>query len=324
MKKLIALAMAAVMCLSFTACTPKSQEVKQTEIMIRAIEEVTDQSGEDIVLAEHMYHNLSAEEKGQVKNYSSLTQAREKYNQLIHYGQWVQFFNKEAVTFTLNEDGSFIMSDGRSGKYEITDSFVTMLTDEGETITLEKEMHKNLLHLKTEDADYIRPDLLVVEKAKIIPDNRYRHLNFNYHLHIERDMWGLDKDYWYSLQIMPSEDYVGIVAPGTELTLTLKYTTRDVATLRKIDAEELLITEELSEPVQQKKTITVTAENFMSGECCNPEYDLVRGVSSQFKDYKSLIKKLELIENAELVSAEGTLCYYSQLLDTAWGGLYLD
>ena len=287
MKKIIAFVMAAVMCLSFTACTPKSQEVKQTEIMIRAIEEVTDQSGEAIVLAEHMYHNLSAEEKGQVKNYSSLTQAREKYNQLIHYGQWVRFFDKEAVNFTLNEGGSFTMSDGRSGKYEITDSFVTMLTDEGEAITLEKETHKNLLH-------------------------------------IERDIRGLAKDYWYSLQIRPSEDYIGIVAPGTELTLTLKYTTSDVATLRKTDAEELLITEELSDPVQQEKTITVTAENFMSGECCNPEYDLVRGVSSQFKDYQSLFKKLELIEDAELVSAEGTLCYYGQLLDTAWGGLYLD
>ena len=168
MKKLIALAMATIICLSFTGCTPKSQDVKQTEIMINAIGEVTDQSGEDILLAESMYRHLTDEEKGQVKNYSSLTQAREKYNQLIHYGQWVQFFDKEAVTFTLKDDGSFTMSDGRSGKYEISDSFVVLLTDDGETITLEKETNKNLLHLKTEDADYIRPELLTVKKEKII------------------------------------------------------------------------------------------------------------------------------------------------------------
>ena len=324
MKKLIALAMAAVMCLTLTACTPKSQDVKQTEIMIRAIEEVTDQSGEAIVLAENMYRRLSEEEKGQVKNYSSLVQAREKYNQLIHYGQWVQFFDKEAVTFTLNDDGSFTMSDGRSGKYEIADSFVVLLTDDGETITFEKEVKKNLLHLKTDDADYIRPDLLTVEREKVLSSTRDRYFNFNYHLHIERDEWGLDKDYWYSLQVQPVEEYMGIVAPGTELTLTYTYTTRDVATLRKVDVEELLIMEEISDPVQQEKTVTLTAEAFMTDECCNEEYDLARGVTSQYKDYKNLIRQLELIENAELVSAEGYLYYYDQLIDTGFGGLYID
>ena len=321
MKKLIALAMAAVICLSFTGCTPKSQDVKQTEIMINAIGEVTDQSGEDILLAESMYRHLTDEEKGQVKNYSSLTQAREKYNQLIHYGQWVQFFDKEAVTFTLKDDGSFTMSDGRSGKYEISDSFVVLLTDDGETITLEKETNKNLLHLKTEDADYIRPELLTVKKEKIITEKRHRFFNFNYHLHILRDEWGLDKDYWYSLQMQPVEDYMGIIAPETELTFTFTYTTRNVATMRKTDAEELLITEVISEPVHQEKTVTLTADAFMADECCNEEYDLVRGVTSQYQNYKSLIRQLELIENAQLTSAEGMLYYYDQLLDIPKGEL---
>ena len=321
MKKFTAIILAALLALFMTACTPKSQDVKDAEIMIKAIGEVTDQSGEDILRAEFMCRFLSAEEKEQVKNDSDLTRAREKYNQLIHYGQWVQFFNKDAVTFTLNNDGSFTMSDGRAGNFEIADSFVVLKTQDGETITLEKQMKDNLLHLQTDDADYIRPDLLVVEKEKVVLNERHRFFEFNYHLHIDRDEWGLDKDYWYSLQIQPMGEYKYIVAPGTEFTIKFTYNTRDVATMRKVDMDELLIMEEISEPVQQVKTVTLPAEAFMHGECCSEEYDLVRGCTSQYQNYKNLIRQLELIEDVQLREIEGTLCYYSQLIDVPKGEL---
>ncbi len=322
MKKIIAFMLAAAMCLSLIACTPKSQDVKQTEIMIRAIEEVTDHSGEAIELAEYMYRRLTDEEKGKVKNYDSLIQAREKYNQIIHYGQWVQFFDKEAVSFTLKEDGSFTMSDGRTGKFETSDSFVMLLYDDGNTEIFEKEINKNLLHLKTADADYIRPDLLTVKTAKIVTSERHRFFDFYYHLHIERDEWGIDKDYWYSLQLKPVEDYMGIVAPGTEITLTFDYTTREIATMRKVDEEELFIMEEITGPVRQIKTVTVPAEAFITDECCNEEYDLVRSTAGQYENYKNLIRQLALIENANLTEIEGTLYYYDQLYGIPGGELF--
>ena len=72
MKKLTALIMAVVLCIGLTACAQKSQDVKNTEVMIRAIGTVTEQSGEDIVTAEKFYNKLPDEEKSQVSNYKDL------------------------------------------------------------------------------------------------------------------------------------------------------------------------------------------------------------------------------------------------------------
>ena len=321
MKKLTALIMAVVLCIGLTACAQKSQDVKNTEVMIRAIGTVTEQSGEDIVTAEKFYNKLPDEEKSQVSNYKDLVKAREEYNKLIHYGHWVQYFDKEAVTFVLNNDGSFQMSDGRFGSFEITDSFVVLKTSDGETITFDKVTDKNLVHLKNGNADYIRPDLLTVDRHKIVSSSWYRYFDFYYHVHTVKGALGMVEDYWYSLQLVPKDEYADIIAPGTEVSLTYTYTTRDIATMHNPLDDTLLLVKELTDPVEHSATAVLPYEAFVSEECCSQQYDLARGTTSPYEEFKLVYKTLEYIENPTAVEFEGWLYYYDQLRNIQKGEL---
>lgn len=315
MKKIITLMLAAVMCLSLTSCRKKDEAVTNTEVMIRAIKTVTDRSGEDIVRAEKFYSRLTDEQKSKVSNYDVLTQARETYNGLILHGRWVQFGKDDAVTFTLAEDGSFTMSDGRTGKFENADNVVMLLFDDGDTAAFEKEMKKNLLHLKSADADYIRPDLLTVASEEITNTEWTGYFEGVYHLHIEKDDSGLATDFWNSYVLVPLEKYKGLIAPGTEVTFTMEYTGRDVAAMHNPDDDTLVVVEQLTEPELKTVTVTLPAEAFMYDGCCHAEYDMARGTTSQYKDYKHLYKTLEYLENAVVTSFDGTLYYYDQLVE---------
>ena len=64
MKKLTALLMAVILVFSLTACgAQKSEAVKNTESLIKAIGTVTAESGEAITAAEAAYAALTEEEK---------------------------------------------------------------------------------------------------------------------------------------------------------------------------------------------------------------------------------------------------------------------
>lgn len=82
MKKLIALLMALVMCLSLCACG-KSDAVKAVQKAISEIGEVTYSSGSVITEAQQLYDELSEAEQKTVKNLDVLTEAQEKYNEIV-------------------------------------------------------------------------------------------------------------------------------------------------------------------------------------------------------------------------------------------------
>lgn len=81
MKKLTALLLVLVMCLSLCACG-KSKAVIAAEELIASIGEVTDQSGAAIRKAEDAVAALSAEEKETVETLVQLTEARKKYDEI--------------------------------------------------------------------------------------------------------------------------------------------------------------------------------------------------------------------------------------------------
>ena len=83
MKKILALLLAAVMCLSFAACgESKSEYVIKLENLINEIGEVTIESETKIMEAEQLYSFLSDDDKKQVSNYSVLQSAREEFDSL--------------------------------------------------------------------------------------------------------------------------------------------------------------------------------------------------------------------------------------------------
>lgn len=87
MKKIIALALVVVLCLSLSACG-KSEAVKNVEAMIDALGEITLESIDAIRAAEDAYAVLMPEEQKKVKNYETLTSARDRYYELVLVGEW--------------------------------------------------------------------------------------------------------------------------------------------------------------------------------------------------------------------------------------------
>lgn len=81
MKKIIALVLVLVMCLSLTAC--KSKEAKKVESLIEAIGEVTLDSETAVISAENAYNALTDEDKAEIENYEILITARSTLDSLI-------------------------------------------------------------------------------------------------------------------------------------------------------------------------------------------------------------------------------------------------
>ncbi len=80
MKKVIALLLALVLSLSLCAC--KSQEVKDVEVAIEAIGDVTLDSQETIANARDLYEDLSGDDQDKVENYNVLKDAEDDYEEL--------------------------------------------------------------------------------------------------------------------------------------------------------------------------------------------------------------------------------------------------
>lgn len=87
MKKIIALVLTVILCLSLSACG-KSEAVKSVEAMIDALGEITIESIDAIRAAEDAYEVLMPEEQKKVKNYETLTSARDRYYELALVGEW--------------------------------------------------------------------------------------------------------------------------------------------------------------------------------------------------------------------------------------------
>lgn len=83
MKKLLTLMLAAALALSLTACGGKSEAAKSVDEQIAAIGEVTLDSEGQISAAEGAVEALAEEDKTQLENLDSLTQARVDYDALV-------------------------------------------------------------------------------------------------------------------------------------------------------------------------------------------------------------------------------------------------
>lgn len=87
MKKITALVLAVILCLSLSACG-KSEAVKNVEAMIDALGEITLESITSIRNAEEAYAALTPEEQAKVKNYELLTAAIDRYYEFVLVGKW--------------------------------------------------------------------------------------------------------------------------------------------------------------------------------------------------------------------------------------------
>ena len=87
MKKIIVLILVFFLCLSLSACG-KSEAVKNVEAMIDALGEITIESIDAIRAAEDAYEVLMPEEQKKVKNYETLTSARDRYYEFVLVGNW--------------------------------------------------------------------------------------------------------------------------------------------------------------------------------------------------------------------------------------------
>ena len=92
MKKIIPLLLIlTVLLTAFSGCK-KSEEVKQCEELISQLGDITLDSLEAIEKAEKAYGMLSGEDKGDVKNFNKLTEARKEYNGLKSFSDAVNEF----------------------------------------------------------------------------------------------------------------------------------------------------------------------------------------------------------------------------------------
>lgn len=95
--KIAVAALALAVCISCTGC--KSEEVKNTEQLIKDIGTVTLASEEGIEAAEEAYNALGDEQKD-VSNAKKLTDSREKYNEL--YQKKLRQLKKLSMRFRPN------------------------------------------------------------------------------------------------------------------------------------------------------------------------------------------------------------------------------
>lgn len=312
MKK-TALALILLVCLTLTGCGQKDEAVLDTEVMIKAIKTVTIDSGEDIAAAERFYGKLTPDQKSQVSNYDTLLQARKAYDSLLLCGTWVWYTGDRSVTLTLGEDGGFAMSDGTSGTYAVTDAALELrINGTGEPVLLTKETRNGLMHLTTSAVDYIRPEVLTVEEAILAPGNWSRYFELCSHIHVERDSLGTVTDFWNCAFLRLREEYAGLAAPGTEISVSLRCTGRDVRSLYSAADDKILFVEDLSAPAEATAQVTLTAEAFEAYDCCPSGYELVMGNSTQYQN--TVFRVLRLLEDFEITEMTGSFCFYGQLV----------
>ena len=100
MKKLIALLLTLVLCLSLCACG-KSEAAQAVEEMIDGIGEVTYESKAKLDEIEAAYESLSDKEKEEVENYDSFLAAKEAYIKEAHIYEVTVFAEKLTEVFDI-------------------------------------------------------------------------------------------------------------------------------------------------------------------------------------------------------------------------------
>ena len=130
MKKLMALMVALVLCLSLCACG-KSAAVKETEAAIDEIGEVTLESKSAIEIAERKFDSLTDKEKEKVENRLILSEAEAEYERLIKEAAEAEIANLKNALATAEDKMSFVQkyagNVNNQGKRKFADSFISEL-----------------------------------------------------------------------------------------------------------------------------------------------------------------------------------------------------
>ena len=210
MKKIIVLILVFILCLSLSACG-KSEAVKNVEAMIDALGEITIESIDAIRAAEDAYEVLMPEEQKKVKNYETLTTARDRYYELALVGEWcwsrVDLYdltsNYDRVDMILNADMTGTDMIGTVQEHDVqwsvSDSCLK-LEVEGEggyfSFDVVEQDGKILVQIPDTPIEYIRRDdyvamlddaFLVVDTSKIALNEYF---GFSFYENIEVDTWG--------------------------------------------------------------------------------------------------------------------------------------
>lgn len=146
MKKALSLFLALALCLSMCACG-KSKAVKEVEMLIDTIGEVTADSEVAVLDAEKAYDSLTTEEKVKVENYAVLTEARaaldtvlyEKYVEELYAsvsGEWVNIYEMDRYEFQSDGTGTH---EGKAVDFTIDPENLLLSVTEGVTSTAAKE-----------------------------------------------------------------------------------------------------------------------------------------------------------------------------------------
>lgn len=126
MKRTIAFMMALVMMFSLCGCG-KSNAVKETEKLIKAIGTVSDNSEAAIKNAENMYNLLTDNEKEKVANRIDLFKAREDFDSLwidlLTSSKWRKVLSDETLSF---EKTGTAQKNGYSATWEIADNTIVL------------------------------------------------------------------------------------------------------------------------------------------------------------------------------------------------------
>ena len=150
------------------------------------------------------------------------------------------------------------------------------------------------------------------EKVVLASGNWSRFFEPFYHVHVEQDSMGFVTDFWNCAYFRLREEYAGLAAPGTEVTVSLRCTGCDVRSLHSAADNQILFAETLSEPAEMTATVTLTADAFEPYDCCPYGYELVMGESTQYKN--TVFRVLRYLEDIEITEVTGTFCYYGQLV----------
>ncbi len=122
MKKIIPLLLIlTVLLTAFSGCK-KSEEVKQCEELISQLGDITLDSLEAIEKAEKAYGMLSGEDKGDVKNFDKLTEARKEYNALKEFSdaanEFTTLIDRVFKDYSVTADVIYTAFEELSGKLE--------------------------------------------------------------------------------------------------------------------------------------------------------------------------------------------------------------
>lgn len=184
MKKALSSILVFVLCLSLCACG-KSEAVKNVEAMIEALDEITLESIDAIEAAEAAYAALPLEEQEKVKNYETLTAARDRYYELALVGEWcssgVHLYdlpsNYERIDIILNADMTAVDMVGTAqeftAKWSVKDCHLTTMGDGiGNNYDVVEEDGKIRLKSTGHDREWMKRDdyLALLDDAFLIVD----------------------------------------------------------------------------------------------------------------------------------------------------------